>query len=95
LFCREYSEDDAVAVVMGYATWYKAGELLIEDVLKQPDVNRYTTMAREYLWGKRNHFRKEYENRIIYLAAVIDVMASNCYVCREQVNQPFFSGIYT
>lgn len=95
LFCREYLEDDAVAVTMAYATWYKSGELLIEDVLKQPDVNRYTTMAREYLWGKRNHFRAEYESRVNYLAAVIDVTASNCYVCREQPNQPFFSGIYS
>lgn len=95
LFCREYKEDDAVSVVMAYCVWYKAGELLIEDVLKQPDVNRYTTMAREYLWGKRNHFRAEYESRLTYLAAAIDVTASNCYVCREQTNQPFITGIYS
>lgn len=95
LFCREYSENDAVAVVMAWATLFKAGELLIEDVLKQPDVNRYTTMAREYLWGKRNHFRKEYETRVTYLAATVDVTASNCYVCREQPNQPFMAGIFS
>lgn len=95
LFCREYVEDEAVAVAMAYATWYKSGELLIEDVLKQPDVNRYTTMAREYLWGKRNHFRAEYESRINYLGAVIDVFSSNCYVCRTQANEPFFSPIFS
>lgn len=93
LFCREYNEDDAIAVAMSYAVWFKAGELLIEDVLKQPDVNRYTTMAREYLWGKRNHFRTEYESRINYMSAVIDVTASNCYVCRETTNQPFYAPI--
>lgn len=95
LFCREYNEDDAIAVAMSRAVWFKAGELLIEDVLKQPDVNRYTTMAREYLWGKRNHFRAEYESRINYMAAVIDVTASNCYVCRETANQPFFAPIFS
>lgn len=95
IFCREYVEDEAVAVAMAYATWYKSGELLIEDVLKQPDVNRYTTMAREYLWGKRNHFRSEYESRVNYLGAVIDVQASNCYVCRTQTNQPFYSPIFS
>lgn len=94
LMCREYNDEDAVALTMAYATWYKSGELLIEEVLKSPDVNRYTTMAREYLWGKRNHFRKEYESRIVYLASVIDVTASNCYVCRDTENQPFISPIF-
>lgn len=95
LFCGQYVEDDAVATTMAHAVQFKAGELLIEEVLKSPDVNRYTTMAREYLWGKRNHFRKEYEDRINYLANSIDVTASNCYVCREQPNTPFFAGIYS
>lgn len=95
LFCDEYNAQEAVAVVMAYCVYYKAGELLIEDVMKQPDVNRYTTMGKEYLWGKRNHFRTQYEQRITYLASVIDVGASNCYVCRETANQPFVSGIFS
>lgn len=94
LFCREFKEDDAVSVTMAWASLYKAGELLIEEVLKSPDVNRYTTMDRTYLWGKRNHFKKNYEDRITYLAATIDVTASNCYVCRETANQPFVTGIF-
>jgi hypothetical protein len=94
LFCREFKDDDAVSVTMAWASLYKAGELLIEEVLKSPDVNRYTTMDRTYLWGKRNHFKKNYEDRITYLAAVIDVTASNCYVCREMSNQPFVAGIF-
>lgn len=93
LICREYNEEEAISVALSYAVWYKAGELLIEDVMKQPDINRYTTMDREYLWGKRNHFRKEYEIRINYIAATIDVSQSNCYICRESANQPFFAGI--
>lgn len=95
LFCREYDENNAVAVAMARAVWYKAGELLIEEVLKSPDVNRYTTMAKEYLWGKRNHFRAEYDQRIIYLSASVDVSASNCYICRDVPNNPAYTGIYS
>lgn len=95
LMCREYNHNDAIARALSNAVWYKAGELLIEDVQKQTDVSRYTTMKSEYLWGKRNHFKKEYETRITYVGAVIDVTASNCYVCRETINQPFFAGIYS
>ena len=94
LFCREYNDQDAIAVTMAHAVRFKAGELLIEDVLKSPDVNRYTTMAREYNWGKRNHFRAEYDSRIQYLAQTINVDESNCYVCRETVNQPFKATIF-
>lgn len=95
LFCGQYSADDAIALTMAYAVWFKAGELLIEDVLKSTDINRYTTMDKERLWGKRNHFRSEYQGRIQYLAQSIDITASNCYVCREQLNQPFTAGIFS
>lgn len=88
LFCREYDEDDAVAVTMANAVWYKAGELLIEMIQGSPDVNRYTTMETERLWGKRNHFRKQYELRVDFAVSVIDVSASNCYVCRDVQNEP-------
>jgi hypothetical protein len=93
LICREYSADDAVAIILGYSVQFKAGELLIEEVLKQPDVTRYTMMDKERLWGKRNHFRAEYEWRLKYLSTSINVWDSNCYVCNKQVNQPFIGGI--
>lgn len=83
LICREYDRENAVALTMAYATRFKAGEILIEKVMSSPEVNRYTLMNREYLWGKRNHFRKEYESRITYLASVMDVTSSDCFICRD------------
>lgn len=93
LICREYKADDAVAIVLSYCVYFKSGELLIEDVLKQPDVNRYTMMDKERLWGKRNHYRAEYDWRLSYLSTSINVWDSNCYVCNKTVNQPFIGGI--
>ncbi len=91
--CREYDENDAVAVVMAYAVLYKAGELIIEGMLKSPEINRFTMMNREYLWGKRNHFRKEYESRIAYLGSegIINLNSTNCFICKQ--NDLFFGGI--
>ena len=83
LICREYDRENAIAVTMAWATMYKAGELLIESVMNSGEVNRYTMMNREYLWGKRNHFRKEYETRVLYLASVMDVTSSDCFICRD------------
>jgi hypothetical protein len=85
LVCGQYDKDEAVAVVMAYATQFKAGELLIEDVLKSNEVNRFTLQDNQYLWGKRNHFRSEYSQRITYLASAIDITQTNCFVCKDQI----------
>lgn len=83
LVCSEFRNDDKIAIVSAWANLYKAGELLIEYVLQSPEINRFTLMNREYLWGKRNHFKKEYEMRIAYLGSEIDVTKSDCFVCRD------------
>lgn len=91
--CREYDENDAVSITIAHAVLYKTGEFIIEEVLKSPEVNRITMMAREYLWGKRNHFRAEYEARIKYLASdsVIDIYKTDCFICKN--DEIFYSGI--
>lgn len=83
--CREFDENDAVSVCLAYATRFKAGELLIESVLASDDLNRNTMMRREYFWGKRNHFRKEYAGRMKYLEndGVIDIESTDCYICKD------------
>lgn len=91
LICREFSKENAIAITMAWAVMYKAGELLIEAALGSNQVNRYTMMNREYLWGKRNHFRKEYDTRIQYLTSVMDVSSTDCYICRE--TKMFLVGI--
>lgn len=89
LICKEYNENDSVALVTAFAILYKAGELLIENILNTGEVNRFTMLRNEHLWGKRNHFRKEYFTRIEYLSKSVDVSASDCYICRSD---DFFLG---
>lgn len=83
LVCNEYNKNSIVSIVTAWSNLYKAGELLIEYILQSPEINRFTMMNREYLWGKRNHFKKEYENRIMYLVGEIEITADDCFVCRD------------
>lgn len=83
IICNEYNNNNAIALTSAWAILYKFGEILNESVLNSGEVNRYTMMNREYLWGKRNHFRKEYEDRINYLAESIDLTASDCFICKN------------
>ena len=83
VICKEYNENDAIAYVTAFAILYKSAELVIENVMNSSEVNRFTMLSREHLWGKRSHFKKEYENRIRYLSENIDVTSSDCFLCRE------------
>ena len=92
LFCREFDSQNKIAVASAWANLYKAGELLIEYVLNSPEITRFTLMNREYLRGKRNHFRKEYEMRIQYLTYEIDVTKGDCFVCQQ--NSIFVGNLF-
>jgi hypothetical protein len=92
LVCSEFRKEDRIALVSAWSVLYKAGELLIEYVLQSPEINRFTMMSREYLWGKRNHFKAEYNNRIQYLGGEIDITANDCFVCRDR--KMFVGNVY-
>lgn len=89
LICGQYDKTEAISLVLAYATQFKAGELIIENVMQTREINRYTMQNKEYLWGKRNHFISEYQSRITYLADAVDVNSSTCFVCRG--NQIYMS----
>lgn len=82
--CREFNQDLSIKVATAWAIAYKANELLIESIMASGEVNRYTMLNREFLWGKRNHFKKEYETRISWLADTIRVDTSDCFVCARR-----------
>lgn len=84
LICEAYNYDEAAKIVMAYAARYKAGELLHEYVLKSNEINRYTMSSREFLWGKRNHFKKEYADRVAWLVENIDMDLIDCYICNDK-----------
>lgn len=89
LICREYDENDGIALVTAFALLYKSGELIIENIMNSSEVNRFTMLSREHLWGKRNHFKSEYIKRMSYLTSEIDVSSSDCFICRSD---DFFLG---
>lgn len=93
--CRQYDEEVDISKVLAYCVWYKTGELIIEAVLKSPEINRYTMMNREYYWGKRNHFRKEFDDRMAWLSSnedAINIDDTDCFVCKDESGM-FYSGI--
>lgn len=84
IICESYNNDEAAKLVMAYATRYKAGELVQEFVSKSGNINRYTMVSQEYIWGKRNHFKSEYNSRVNWLVTNLDLSLIDCYTCNDK-----------
>ena len=84
IICESFTNDDGVAKVMAYAARFKAGELVHEFVSKSGNINRYTMTSQESIWGKRSHFRSEYNARINWLVANLDLTLIDCYKCNDK-----------
>lgn len=86
LICKDEIDftNDPWGKVLAHALRYKAGELLIEDILSSGEVNRYTMLDKERLWGKRNHYRKEYGSRVEWLCQEIDITDNDCLFCDDR-----------
>lgn len=81
-----YENSQAIKNVFAYAARFKAAELLIERINSSDVINRYTMLDSQYLWGKRNHFRKEYQDRVSWLLTTegLDLSLDSCFVCKPQ-----------
>lgn len=90
IICKDLLDydNDELSMVQAYCTRYKAAEILIELILSSPKPNRFTLLDRERLWGKRNHYRKEYDGRIEYIGDQLTEqnrinLISDCLACKN------------
>lgn len=78
----DFDNDMGRSMQIAYAIRFKAGEILVENILASSNINRYTLLDRERLWGKRNHYRKLYNDWIQYLCDNAEIGSHDCLVCR-------------
>lgn len=67
---------------IAYAIRFKAGDILLNNILSSSEINRYTMLDREALYGKRNWCRKNYEDYLAYLSANTPNLNNDCWVCK-------------
>ena len=72
-----------LALAMAYAIRYRAAELLCTAIINSTQLNRYTMLDREQLYGKRNQYRKEYSDRLDWIAENIDWANTGCLTCNR------------
>lgn len=79
--CDLLKTSELFKLVTPKAILFKAGANMINNILKSSEISRITMMNREVMWGSRNHFIKEYETRISYLASEVTLGANDCFTC--------------
>jgi hypothetical protein len=84
ILCELYESAEVMKTVISHCVRYKAGEIVTEKVLNADEINRFTMMNREHLYGKRNHFRKEYFDRVEWIVETVDLNSfTDCFVCNQ------------
>lgn len=91
--CDLYQRYQDFTIVMSHAVRFKAAEIVHELILNSDDINRFTMMNREYLWGKRNHFRSEYNDRIEWMVENADLANYECWTCNSNTKGVHKGGI--
>lgn len=82
IICSMYNADLSYQKVMAHAIRFRAAAIVHERILSSTRINIWTLQSREHLYGKRNHFIAEYEQRIQWFANQTDVSrVSNCFIC--------------
>lgn len=72
-----------IAASMAGAIQYRAGAILVDNILASGNINRYTMTDRERLMGKKNTYMKEYLDRLEWIAQNININANDCLACDD------------
>lgn len=79
-------ETDGYAMKIAETVRYKAGAILADDILSTNNLNRYIMLEREALYGKRNYYRKKYEDLVAWLCANTPYINNDCFACKPPTN---------
>jgi hypothetical protein len=74
----------SVALVLAHALRYKAGTILIQNILSSGRPNIYTLTGGERLMQENSRYKSEYANRVKWLVENIDLSATGCYECNKR-----------
>lgn len=77
--CGDYSAPHLI----GRMIQAKAANSLIHQIIESGDINIYTTLKLENLFGKSRHLQKMYIDQLTWFAANLPTGTTDCYVCKK------------
>lgn len=68
--------------VLARAIQFRSTVFMAQHVLDSPEINQWTTLNREALYGKRNHAQKRFDEYMLWIAENVPVGMTGCYKCK-------------
>jgi len=87
-WCKDYLDFAAnpLAIAIAFAIRYKAGEILIDQIMRSPNINRMTLMDAEQNQKDKDMFVAKYNEMMVYLTDNVDVTTTDCFSCKDIVS---------
>lgn len=73
--------------VLARTIQFKATQFLAQHILDSTNINYWTTLNRESLYGKRNHAKSLFETNVLWMASNLPNHATGCYKCKPTAMQ--------
>ena len=88
VLCKDYFDFDSnpLAIATAIAIRYKAGEILINDILTTPNINRNVLINREHLVAMQQEIIARYNEHLKYIAENLNVRSTDCFECRDLID---------
>lgn len=88
LSCNDTDYNNSeIALTMAYAVRYRAAQFLAEYILSSGNINRFTMLDRERIYGKRNDYSREYLSRLQFIAENMNWQDTGCLDCIERMKK--------
>ena len=68
--------------VLARAIQFRATVFIAQHILDSAEINQWTTLNREALYGKRNHAQKRFDEYMLWIAENVPVGMTGCYKCK-------------
>lgn len=93
ILCQSYKKNEAIRVAIQWAVLTKAVENLIRGILNSDAINRYTLAKREQMGYNASRLLKKFNNDAQWIAENIDINGNDCYICNDQADTYYKTGI--
>ena len=87
-WCKDYLDFQAnpLAAAMAFAIRYKAGEILIDRIMRSTNINRMVLMDAEQNQRDKEMFAAKYNEMMVYLTDNVDVTTTDCFSCKDIIS---------
>jgi hypothetical protein len=87
LLCKDSLDFEAnpLAMVLSHTVRYKAASLLLQDILRSPQLNIDTITNKDQVRADIDTYEEKYEGLLSYIVDNVDITNNDCFMCKHSM----------